>query len=59
MNNFPECFPTSALLQLKLNEYYKKEPKTLKDYSEEDNKPIVWGLTDWEFMFYEPKNNDE
>jgi len=45
MNNYPECFPTSSGLQSKLREYLKQEEK---EYTDEERKPIVWGLTDWE-----------
>jgi putative iron-dependent peroxidase len=59
MNNYPECFPTGALLIGKMREYLNLEPLNKEDYSEEDKKPIVWGLTDWEDLFYEPKKRDK
>jgi len=51
MNNYPECFPTGALIIQKLRDYLKLPPLRDEDFSEEDKKPIVWGLTDWEDLF--------
>jgi len=53
MNNYPECFPTGVLLIKKMREYLKLDP--IEDFTEEDKKPMVWGLTDWEHLFYVPK----
>jgi hypothetical protein len=47
MNNYPHCFPTSAALKCKIAEYLKLEAPIL---TEDDKKPIVWGLTDWQDM---------
>jgi len=55
MNNYPECFPTGALIIEKMREYLQLAPPNEEDISDDDRKPIVWGLTDWEDMFYEKK----
>jgi len=47
MNNYPECFPTDAGLQKAMREYLGLEEK---EYTDEEKRPIVWGLTDWEEM---------
>lgn len=58
MNNFPECFPTGKLLKNKMREYQHLEPITDNDLTEEDKKPVVWGLTDWEHLYYVPKKRE-
>jgi len=46
MNNYPHCFPTAAKLKAKLREYQNQDPI---EFGEEDLKPIIWGLSDWEW----------
>jgi len=45
MNNYPHCFPTSASLKAKLRAYFKQPEE---QYSDEEKKAIVWGLSGWE-----------
>jgi putative iron-dependent peroxidase len=45
MNNYPHCFPTSASLKSKLRTYFNLPEE---QYSEDDKKAIVWGLSGWE-----------
>jgi len=59
MNNYPECFPTGAHLIQKLREYQHLEPLPDDQLTEEDQKPVVWGLTDWEHLYYVSKRNKD